>query len=200
MKIEIEDNFPLSKIRTVKGSRRLAREKTLQILTAYEVSGDPWTKLFPHIFNRRFNFGDENPQEAETENTSKMLRPDEIYELEADTPIVWEQDELEFARTLITGVIEQKDYFNEIIELHAKNWELERIALIDRILIYIAATELTRCPDIPTKVSINEAIDIAKKYSTEKSGVFINGLMEAVIAKLNEDHLIKKSGRGLIDS
>jgi transcription antitermination factor NusB len=198
MKIEIEDNFPLSKIRTVKGSRRLAREKTLQILTAYEVSGDPWTKLFPHIFNRRFNFGDEIQPEAE--NPLKMLRPDEIYELEADIPIIWEQDELDFARTLITGVIEMKDYYNEILETHAKNWDLERIALIDRILIYIAATEMTKCPDIPTKVSINEAIDIAKKYSTEKSGVFINGMMEAVITKLNEDNLIKKSGRGLIEN
>ncbi len=197
MKIEIEDNFPLSKTRSAVGSRRLAREKVLQLLTAFEISGDPWPKLFPHIFSRKFNFGDE--ESIQDDPKIKILKPDEIYELESDIPIVWEEEELQFAKTLIEGSIENKDYYNQIIEEHAKNWELERIALIDRILIYIAATELIKCADIPPKVSINEAIDIAKKYSTDKSSVFINGLMEAVIVKLKEDKLIRKSGRGLIE-
>jgi N utilization substance protein B len=199
MKIEIEDNFPLSKERSVKGSRRLAREKVLQILTAYEVSETPWPQIFPHIFGRRFNFGDEEPA-TESETPGKILKRDEIYELEADVPIKWDDEEIKFARRLLESAIEKKEYFNAIIEENAKNWELDRIALIDRLLIYIAAAELVFFEDIPTKVSINEAIDIAKKYSTDKSGVFINGLMEAVIKKLSEDNLINKKGRGLIDN
>ena len=193
MSLENEDVFPLSKTKSIKGSRRLAREKVLQVITAYEVSEIPWTKVFSHIFFRKFNFGDTE------EKLEKLLTPDEIYELESDIPITWDDDDIIFARKLIENTIVSTELTNEMINEFAKNWELERFALIDRILINMAITEIKVCEDIPTKVTINEAIEIAKKYSTEKSGTFINGLLEAMIEKLNLEKQINKTGKGLID-
>ncbi len=194
MKIEIEDNFPLSKTRSVKGSRRLAREKVLQILNAFEVSETPWPQLFPHIFGRRFNFDDENRANSKSK---KILTHDEVYELDADIPIIWTEDDVKFATTLLETAIENEKFFDSVIEVNATNWGLERIATIDRLLIYIAVSELMHLPDMPARVSINEAIDIAKKYSTDKSGVFINGMLEAFINVLKEKNLFGKKGLGL---
>ncbi len=190
MKIEIEEDFPLSKERFVEGSRRLAREKVLQILNAYEVSEIPWTQQFTHIFNRLFNFGDEGDED--TTPKGRILKPQEVYELEADQPIRWSEEHLFFARKLIEKCIENKTFCDEIIEKNSQNWELDRIANIDKYLIYIAVSELMFFPDIPPKVSINEAIDIAKKYSTDKSSIFINGIMEAFILVFKEKGLLNE--------
>jgi len=141
MKIELEDDFPLSKVRSVEGSRRLVREKVLQILNAYEVSEIPWTQQFPHIFNRLFNFGDDETEPTENSN-GKILKPSEVYELEADQPIIWKPEYIEFARTLIEKCVENKEFCDSFIEKNSQNWELERIANIDRFLIYIAVSEL----------------------------------------------------------
>lgn len=196
MKIEIEDNFPLSKQKSVKGSRRLAREKVLQILNAFEVSDTPWPQLFPHIFGRKFNFDDENQHAKKSpkaeETTGKYLKPDEIYELEADIPINWVEDDVRFATRLIELAVENRSYYDSVIEQHAKNWDVDRLATIDKILIYMAATELIHFPDIPVRVTMNEVIDIAKKYSTDKSGVFLNGLLEAFINILREKNTLNK--------
>ncbi len=186
------EGFPLSKHSGVKGSRRLAREKVLQVLTAYFVCDSSLDNLFQHIFFRKFNFGD-----AEEEKSSKLLRPDEIYELEADVPIIWKDDEIEFGRNLIRYTIENLEKIDKMINEFAKNWELERIALIDHTLMQMAATELIKFPDIPPKVSINEALDIAKKYSTNKSRVFINGVLDSILNKMKKQGTITKKGRGL---
>ena len=84
------------------------------------------------------------------------------------------------------------------IKQHTKNWEISRLALIDKIILYISLNELTNFPDIPTKVTINEAIDIAKKYSTAKSGRFVNGILDASLIQLEKEQKISKTGRGLI--
>lgn len=196
MKIEIEDNFPLSKLKSVKGSRRLAREKVLQILNAFEVSETPWPQLFPHIFGRKFNFDDENQHAKKSKNSEetpgKYLKPDEIYELEADIPICWLDDDVHFATRLIEIAVENRSEYDKIITEHAKNWDVDRLASIDKILIYMAASELLHFPDIPVRVTMNEIIDIAKKYSTDKSGVFLNGLLEAFINIMRETKTLHK--------
>jgi N utilization substance protein B len=86
-----------------------------------------------------------------------------------------------------------------MIREKVNNWEMERIALIDRILLRIAIAELLYFPDIPPKVSINEAIEIAKEYSTAKSGKFINGVLDAILTDLKQSGKLNKSGRGLIE-
>jgi N utilization substance protein B len=129
-----------------------------------------------------------------------LLTEEEIFEIEADIPILWEDDEIQFGRNLVKYTIENKPVINELIEQHTANWHLERIAKIDILLMQIAITELLKFEEIPTKVSINEAIDIAKKYSTHKSGTFINGILDSIFIQLKKDNLIKKTGRGLIDN
>lgn len=195
MIIENQDIFPLSKEKTIKGFRRLAREKVLQILTAFEVTGSDLDRLFSHIFYRDFNFGDDE----RSENPEKLLKPQEVYELEADIPIIWRSPDIEFAKELIRLTIEHSSELDVMIVKYADNWEIERISPLDKILTKMAIIELTDFPDIPAKVSINEVIDISKKYSTENSNHFINGLLDAIHTKLIHDGLINKTGRGLKD-
>lgn len=194
MKQEEPEIFTLSRTRKIKGTRRLAREKVLQVLTAHVVSGTMWGEIFTHVFNRKFNFGDEE------EKPTKLLRPDEIMELEADIPIEWDQEEIEFGHFLIRYTLDNAAQIDKMISEIAENWELDRIALIDKLLMQMATTEFLKFPEIPPKVSINEAIDIAKKYSTDKSSTFINGVLDSVLNKLKEKGLLNKTGRGLKES
>ena len=189
---ENTDLFPVSRATSVKGSRRLAREKALQVLIAYQVSKTPMHVLISHIFYRKFNFGDN-----EEVIKNKILTEEEVYELEADVPVIWNRDEIEFGKELIRLTLQNKELADELIIKFAVNWELERIALIDHTLMTMTVTELLKFDEIPTKVSINEAIDISKKYSTPKSGIFINGVLDAVLEDLSQKGLINKSGRGL---
>ncbi len=194
------NRFPLSQTKKVKGTRRRAREKVLQVLIAHEVSGTEWRVIFKHAFYREFNFGDDEEVNKDPEKAGKLLTPMEVQELEADIPIEWEPDEIEFGQALVQYTLDNKQFTDGLIKEIAKNWELERIALIDRILMHIAVTELIKFPEIPPKVSINEAIDIAKKYSTDKSGTFINGVLDTILDRLRKEGKIKKSGRGLLEN
>ncbi len=186
------DEFPLCKQKKIKGNRRLAREKAMQIIVAAEISDIDWAEMFNHIFFRDFNFGDDE------EKIEKLLKPHEVLEIESDTPIEWKQDQLDFARLLIYETEKNREELDRMIDEFAKNWELERIAIIDRVLMLMAATELLKFKEIPAKVSINEAIEIAKMYSTDNSGHFINGVLDAMLADLKAKDKIKKSGRGLL--
>ncbi len=91
-----------------------------------------------------------------------------------------------------------KDYM-QIIEKHSKNWDVDRVAFMDIVLMQIALAELTEFSQIPIKVSMNEYIEIAKHYSTEKSGNFINGILDKAIEELTKNKKIKKVGRGLVE-
>jgi N utilization substance protein B len=86
-------------------------------------------------------------------------------------------DLAEFARTLISGVFEKQTALDELIEPLVTDWNFERIAVVDRNVLRLAAFELYHCPDIPPISTINEAIEMAKKYSTVESGKFVNGIL-----------------------
>jgi N utilization substance protein B len=86
-----------------------------------------------------------------------------------------------------------------IIDELTENWELDRIAKMDVILLKMAITELQLFSNIPTKVTLNEYIEIAKFYSTPKSNSFINGILDKAIVRLKKENKIIKTGRGLID-
>jgi len=105
---------------------------------------------------------------------------------------------LRFAESLFLRTLDLADEADILISRHADNWDLTRIALIDRILLHMAVCEFLRFEDIPPKVTINEAIDIAKRYSTDKSGQFINGILDAALLELQQQGRLKKSGRGLV--
>ncbi len=104
-----------------------------------------------------------------------------------------------FAKELVNKVIIHiKDLDQKIIERVA-NWEMNRIALIDRLLLRMGICELLYFPDIPPKVSINESIEIAKDYSTAGSGKFINGILDAILSDEKKSGKLKKTGRGLVE-
>jgi N utilization substance protein B len=110
-----------------------------------------------------------------------------------------DKENYEFGKNLFLNVIEHSGELDEMIVKKIKNWELDRIALIDRIVLRMGICELKYFPEIPPKVSINEAIELAKKFSTERSGKFVNGVLDAVYNELKETGQLVKQGRGLID-
>ena len=96
-----------------------------------------------------------------------------------------DKDIREYARKLIEGVIEDKEKIDEMISSVAKNWTIDRMIIIDRVILSISTYEITHLEEIPNRVSINEAIELAKKYSTVKSFAFVNGLLDQISKKLN---------------
>jgi N utilization substance protein B len=85
-----------------------------------------------------------------------------------------------FFLELIQGVLASRELIDQSIERFSRNWRLSRMSCVDRNIMRIAVFEMFHCSDIPAKVSINEAIDIGKKYGTEESGAFINGILDSV--------------------
>lgn len=109
------------------------------------------------------------------------------------------QEDEAFAKDLFVKAVMNKERTDKWIKAKADNWELERIASMDIILMNMAITEAIIFPSIPVKVSLNEYIDLAKDYSTPKSGTFVNGILDKVFYMLKNDGTIKKTGRGLIE-
>jgi N utilization substance protein B len=110
-----------------------------------------------------------------------------------------DDDEKEFVLTLLHQTIKADDQHEKDILALADNWELDRIAKMDMLLLKMGLTELQYCSSIPTKVTLNEYIEISKFYSTPKSNVFINGILDKAISKLTEEKRIQKVGRGLLN-
>jgi N utilization substance protein B len=144
-------------------TRRHLREKSLQVLYAFELTKDPIEQV-------------------------KHLQLSDIEK----------KEDLRFCEDLIKTTIENNEKYEEIIKNTVDNWDMERIALIDSIIIKMCLTEFFYFEDIPTKVSINEAIDIAKDFSTKNSGKFVNGVLDAILEKLKKENMIVKKGKGLI--
>jgi len=86
----------------------------------------------------------------------------------------------DFATQLVKGVVEHISELDGVIRDVAQNWEIARMAVIDRNVLRMAAFELYHCPDIPPKVAINEAIELGKRFSTQNSGAFINGILDKI--------------------
>lgn len=105
----------------------------------------------------------------------------------------------EFGESLFDKVIQQDEELLAIIEPSLKNWDADRVAVIDMILLKMALCELISFPTIPTKVTLNEFVEISKLYSTDKSKDFINGILDRLMKKLNKEGKINKEGRGLLD-
>lgn len=111
-----------------------------------------------------------------------------------------EADEKEFAEKLYLKTIDRHEELDQEITKRLNNWDLTRLALVDKLVLRMALTELMDFPDIPTKVTINEAIEIAKKFSTGKSGMFVNGILDTACHDMVRDGRVNKTGRGLIDT
>lgn len=146
--------------------RRQIREKVLQALYAYELSGESVDLILEHI-------------------VAPLKKEPEVFEL---------------AKQLILKTIEVKGELDALIKGRVANWEFNRLAVIDRIILRMGICELLYFEDIPPKVSINEAIEIARRYSTEKSDKFVNGVLDSILADLKKGDRVKKTGRGLLET
>lgn len=109
-----------------------------------------------------------------------------------------EKEERDFYKKLFRSAIMDRFDIDALIKDHTKNWDIERIALMDILLMRLAVAEVTSFSSIPVKVTLNEYIELAKFYSTSKSNIFINGILDKVFLQLKEDGKIKKTGRGLL--
>lgn len=112
---------------------------------------------------------------------------------------VTEENDKKFGEDLVNRVLINRNNLDERIQQRVSNWEMGRIALIDKILLRMAICELLYFPDIPPKVSINEAIEISKIYSTAGSGKFINGILDTILTEAKSSGDLNKTGRGLVD-
>ena len=157
------------------GKRREARERAVQF-------------LFQHDLNPPADLKAALDQFWESQRTAAIAEEKAVatwgQPVELPPPTTEEAGVRLFADPLITGALEQRDTIDAIIKKHAKNWELHRIAAVDRNILRLAIYEMLHRQDIPPIVSINEAVDIAKKFSTQDSGKFVNGILDKVKGEL----------------
>jgi transcription antitermination protein NusB len=133
--------------------------------------------------------------------TLKSLSEENIdYQLELFTREDDWDEEKNFFEVLFRNTISRDKELEDVITSKTQNWDIERIALLDKIIIKMALTEMISFPGIPVKVTINEYLEISKRYSTPKSRQFVNGLLDTISGEMITNGIIKKSGRGLIDN
>ena len=147
------------------GARSRAREIALQILFQYE-----WNS-------------DYNIEQVLQEYVNGLLagkRSDNVYTLD-------------FARRCISGVIERREELDSIIARHAQKWRIGRMAKVDRNILRLGVYEIVYAGDIPARVAVNEAVELAKRFGTDESGSFVNGILDSVLK--NEDGAEKSGGK-----
>ena len=133
-----------------------------------------------------------------TKTIKSIPESEEDFELQ-ELSYNWEDDKT-FFKKLFEETIDVESKHESLIAEKAKNWDIDRIAVTDKIIMEMAIAEMIHFPSIPVKVTINEYIEIAKRYSTPKSKTFINGMLDTIANELEKSGVVKKSGRGLIDN
>jgi N utilization substance protein B len=132
--------------------------------------------------------------------TIKAIDPEKAEDFEpAELSYNWEEDK-EFFINIFKETLDLDKEYKDLIASKTVNWDIERLASVDRIIMEMAITEMLNFRSIPLKVTINEYIELAKNYSTPNSKQFINGILDGISKELNENGKIRKSGRGLIDN
>ncbi|MGD0538452.1 MAG: transcription antitermination factor NusB [Verrucomicrobiota bacterium] len=157
------------------GTRREARERAVQFL--FQIDLNPPDDLEAAL--RRFWESQRAAAIAEEKGGATYGQPADL-----PPPNATETALQLFAEPLIRGTIEHRAELDAEISRHAKNWDLHRMAVVDRNILRLAIYEMRFREDIPPVVSINEAVDIAKKFSTEESGRFVNGILDKIRSEL----------------
>ena len=123
---------------------------------------------------------------AENESQNKLM------------PLYKNEDDEQYVKTLFRKAVLRTKECSEMIDRNTTNWEVERIALMDILVMQLAITEIVEFQEIPVKVTLNEYIEIAKYYCTSKSSTFVNGILDNIVREMRDNGTFKKSGRGLI--
>jgi N utilization substance protein B len=113
-------------------------------------------------------------------------------------PLFKNKEDEDFVKLLFRKAVMNTKQYSELIDSNTTNWEVERIALMDILVMQLAITEVLEFPEIPVKVTLNEYIEIAKYYCTPKSSTFVNGILDNIVKEIREKGLFKKYGRGLV--
>ena len=156
----------------------------------------PNEKLYEYIEDNKLTWIDDIPmvntqilKQLKAVTQDDEFRVTKLYKDEEDKEYV----SLLFRKTVLNEVDLAKEYIDK-----TPNWDTERIAEIDTIILKMAICEFLKFPSIPVKVTINEYLEIAKEYSTPKSSIFINGILDNLVKEFSKEDKIKKSGRGLL--
>lgn len=158
----------------------------------------PNEKLYDYIEDKKLTWADDLP----VINTilQKLLR--KVKENSTDfyfTPELYKDlDDRDFAIELFKKTLLNRSKYSQDISSKTVNWDSERIANLDLVLLQMAICEFLKFPSIPTKVTINEYLEIAKEYSTPKSSIFINGILDKIVKEYDEKGMLNKTGRGLM--
>ena len=124
----------------------------------------------------------------------------ELFDSIAREELEIDERQCAFARSLVYTTINHQTETDAYIQTHILHWNMGRVAPLDLVLLRLGVTEFLFFPEIPSKVTINECVDIAKRFSTENSGKFVNGLLDAILKSLLAEGKIIKVGRGLVES
>jgi len=171
---------------------------------SYQADRELWRAIFKHLISGNEDlqadledisiYWNDDVEIIETFVIKTIKRFDETAGAAQELlPMFRDQADYEFAVNLFRLTLQQKDYVNDIIYRHTRNWDSERVATMDMIIMQLALTEMLNFPEIPINVTLNEYIDAAKYYSTPKSAVFINGILDSIVKELkNEKKLLKE--------
>ncbi len=166
------------------------------ILNIFKEVFAPNEKLFDYYESKNLSWLDDLPfVNTLIVKTLKNLKPNQFLKL---NNLKIKEDDREFMLDLFRKTVLHNTEYDEEIDSKTPNWDNERIAEIDMILIKMALTEFLYFPSIPTKVTINEYIEIAKDYSTQNSSFFINGVLDKLLKVYQQDKRLHKIGRGLL--
>lgn len=111
-----------------------------------------------------------------------------------------DREALRFAERLLIRTLENRDEVEAFLQAHLDNWDITRLALTDRIVLRMAVTELLTFEDIPPKVTLNEAVEVARAFGGDGSGGFVNGVLDSTLTDLRSSGKLKKRGRGLVET
>ena len=168
--------------------------KLLLFLYKYSVTGEIMNEQMEDYFANWWD--DKSLVVGAMKKTIKAMPLSDTY-LESMRPTY--DTVTEFGEALLRDVVKNDTLLLETIEPVLNNWDADRVAVIDMVLLKMALSELMNFPTIPTKVTLNEFVEIAKLYSTDKSKDFINGILDRLFKKLDKEGKIKKEGRGLVE-
>ena len=172
--------------------------------SSYEEDREVWRKLYKKmIFNNQaldevledqslYWNDDKEIVDTFVLKTIKRFAP-ENGENQALLPEFKDEEDQDFARKLFRRTILNADYYRHLISENTKNWDLDRVAFMDVIIMQIALAEVLSFPNIPVSVSLNEYVEIAKLYSTPKSGGFINGTLDGIVNQLKKENKLTKN-------
>ncbi len=156
------------------GKRRTAREMAVQMLYQSDLGGSP----LPHIFNT-FDLSEYVAREMPERKHTGPMTQEERAEVDRNRKRV--EEAFQYAQQLVRGAVDNLEKIDGLIRGQADNWRLERMAPVDRNILRLAVYEMLHEKDTPKLVVVDEAIELAKKFGSEQSGRFVNGLLDGLL-------------------